>query len=230
VADARQGVHQQSTLFCGRKCLSGRREMNRIGTAGIRDAADLLVTCFSDDELIGAQLEGVSDRESFLRPLFEMQLRVFVKTMDVLSLDDGGDTLFVGFEKAPFSSLKSLCFSLLYNGTLTRSVPKDDLKVFGANSRKIASQFEQDWYKQHVSRNFYYIKIMAIDPSQRGQGKFRRLIEPILEGCRSRGLPVVLETNSATNCAIYEHFEFVREKTFGIQPNSFDIYCYVKAS
>lgn len=204
--------------------------MNQIETAGIPDAANLLVKCFTDDELIGAQLEGVSDKEAFLKPLFEMQLRVFVKTMDILSLDNGGDTLLVGYEQARFSSLKSLYYSLMYNGVLTRSVLKDDLKVFGTNSRKIASQFKQDWYKQYVSKNFYYIKIMAIEPSQRGQGKFRRLIEPTLESCKSRDLPVVLETNSAANCAIYEHFGFVCKETFDIQPNSVDVYCYVKSS
>ena len=204
--------------------------MKRIETAGIPGAASLLAACFNDDELIAAQLEGVSDKESFLKPLFEMQLRVFVKTMDVLSLDDGVDTLFVGYEQARFSSLKSLYYSLMYNGALTRSVLKDDLKVFGTNSRKIASQFKQDWYKRYVSKNFYYIKVMAIEPSQRGQGKFRRLIEPALESCRSRNLPVVLETNSAANRAIYEHFGFLCKETFDIQPNGFAVYCYVKSS
>ena len=204
--------------------------MNRIEMAGISAAVKLLATCFTDDELIGAQLEGVSDKESFLKSVLEMQLRVFVKTMDVLSLDDGGDTLFVGYEQARFSSLKSLYYSLIYSGTLTRGVPKDDVKVFGSNGRKIASQFKQDWYKKYVSKNFYYIKITAVGPSQRGQGNFRRLIEPTLASCGSRSLPVILETNSTANRAIYEHFGFVCKETFSIQPNGFDIYCYVRAS
>lgn len=204
--------------------------MNRIETAGIPGAASLLAACFNDDELISAQLEGVSDKESFLKSLFEMQLRVFVKTMDVLSLDDGEDTLFVGYEQARFSTLKSLYYSLMYNGALTRRVSKDDLRAFGTNSRKIASQFKQDWYRKFVSRNFYYIKIMAIKPSQRGQGKFRRLIEPALESCRSRNLPVILETNSTANRAIYEHFGFLCKETFDIQPNGFAVYGYIRTS
>jgi hypothetical protein len=202
--------------------------MPRLRTTDIPNAAGLLVRCFSDDALIAAQLEGVSDKETFLEALFRMQLEMFVETMHVFSLDDGGQTLFVGYEKQSQCSLGTLYYGLKHGGTLSRSVPKGDLKRFGANSRRIASQFKQDWHKQFVARNFYYIKIMAIDPSQRGHGRFRLMIDPVLKSCQARNLPVVLETNTVANCAIYEHFGFVRKKTFHIRPNGFDVFCYVK--
>lgn len=54
----------------------------------------------------------------------------------------------------------------------------------------------------------WYLFMLAVDASARGQGMVRRLLTPVLEVADATGVPVRLETNSARNVPLYEHFGF----------------------
>lgn len=54
----------------------------------------------------------------------------------------------------------------------------------------------------------WYLFMLAVDQSARGEGVVRRLLTPVLELADDTGTPVRLETNTARNVPIYEHFGF----------------------
>lgn len=56
--------------------------------------------------------------------------------------------------------------------------------------------------------DFWYLFILAVDESARGQGVVRQLLQPVLDESDKTGVPIRLETNRAENVPIYEHFGF----------------------
>lgn len=56
--------------------------------------------------------------------------------------------------------------------------------------------------------SYWYLFILAVDESARGQGIMRKLLQPVLDESDRTGVPIRLETNRAKNVTIYEHFGF----------------------
>lgn len=56
--------------------------------------------------------------------------------------------------------------------------------------------------------NYWYLFMLAVDEAARGQGVVRKLLQPVLDESDRTGIPIRLETNSARNVPIYEHFGF----------------------
>jgi hypothetical protein len=192
-------------------------------------AASLLLTrCFIDDEMLNAQLTGIEDKELVMERLLEMQLHVFQKIMDIETLDNGSKTLMVGYEKNKYSKLKEIYYGLMNYGILSKAITAQEMKTLNANTKRIAQDVRLDWAKEYIKGNYYYIKIMAIDKAERGKGNFRLLIEPVINKYLKQKIPIVLETNTESNKAIYEHFGFSEKKTIPLRSFGFNIYCYAR--
>ena len=65
------------------------------------------------------------------------------------------------------------------------------------------------WRKQKCGKsNYYYIQLIAIERTMKGNGVLRRLIDPVLECCEQQKIPVLLDTHDKDNVPIYQHFGF----------------------
>jgi GNAT superfamily N-acetyltransferase len=61
---------------------------------------------------------------------------------------------------------------------------------------------------------YLYLGMVGIHPDARGTGILKQLIEPQINKAQARGIPVVLETTSERNIAIYEHYGFQVMQTY----------------
>jgi hypothetical protein len=61
--------------------------------------ARLLTNCFINDPLVIMETKGIDNKKLFLENLFIIQLPIFEKTIDVLSLDDNYNSVVIGYEK-----------------------------------------------------------------------------------------------------------------------------------
>lgn len=63
--------------------------------------------------------------------------------------------------------------------------------------------------RQHPSdKNYLYLWFLAVRPSHQGQGLARQLLDPMLAMARQQGKPVLLETSTPPNIALYRHKGF----------------------
>jgi len=67
----------------------------------------------------------------------------------------------------------------------------------------------------YLTSSYWYLSPIAVDPEHQGKGFASMLLRPMLRRFDIEQLPCLLETQSATNVAIYRHFgfEIVREMT-----------------
>ncbi|BDD05724.1 GNAT family N-acetyltransferase [Aureibacter tunicatorum] len=86
------------------------------------------------------------------------------------------------------------------------------------NKTNTAKQFPKN-------QAFYYLYSIAVSPEAQGRGLASRLMNPMLEECAVRNLPVFLETGNAMNVEIYKKKGFVL--TERIDQGSLSVY-YMK--
>ena len=85
------------------------------------------------------------------------------------------------------------------------------VKMFQSKSRKkclhLLSHID-DLHKRIMTRPHWYLWVLGVDPSARGQGIGGRLLEPVLSRADADGAPCYLETQSEWNVAFYERRGF----------------------
>ncbi len=190
--------------------------------------ARLLSECFWEDQLIAKQIKGIENPEEFLEKLFLLQMPVLHKTCEMNSLDDSMNSVIVGYEKKKYKPAKVLILSILGQFKLSHSTKGSDLKLYAQNCEEALKSVDLKWQKEFVRGNYYHIKIIAIAKNSRGKGDFRALIMPIINACREKAIPVVLETNTADNIPIYQHFGFELVKTIAQKDTDFCQYCFIR--
>lgn len=190
--------------------------------------AKLLTECFINDELIIEQIKGIQDVESYLEKLFSIQLPIFIETMDVFSLDESLTSILIGYEKNKYKSIKMIILNLISSLKSLQVIPKDDLKLYSKNVKDVSKCIDLKWQNEFVKSNYYYIKVVAISKSNRGKGIFRLLLQPIIDNCKEKNIPIILESNTASNIDIYEHFGFNLVKTIKKEGSNITQYCFIK--
>lgn len=76
-----------------------------------------------------------------------------------------------------------------------------------------------DMMARHVDEDTWYVANLAVEPSYQRTGLGRRMLDPFLGYFDEIGSTVYLETHSATNVPLYEHFGFEVVET-GKLPNT----------
>ncbi|MCC5935236.1 MAG: GNAT family N-acetyltransferase [Candidatus Cyclonatronum sp.] len=196
----------------------------------IQTAARVLAGSFAGDPGTAGTLEGLPSEKKtkLLNRHAVLHIRYAAKQGLLHLLDDDPRAFMIGGE----SSAESLYAEL----KLKLKIVLISLPVLGfrdffrliQNTRKLAAANDLSWYKGLVPKRHYRLKIIAVDPSLRGTGAFRRLITPALEHADKHGLPVVLETHNPANVGLYEHFGFELVKTLGSPGLALEQFCMVR--
>jgi ribosomal protein S18 acetylase RimI-like enzyme len=84
------------------------------------------------------------------------------------------------------------------------------LFAFGSKDISRIQNLEKYTVKQHhtVAQQFYHLVILGVNPVSQGQGLGKALLLEGIEKAHSQNLPVLLETSTEKNVAIYTHFGF----------------------
>ncbi len=202
--------------------------MIRVEKEHYHSIARLLTECFLEDQLVVKQIKGIENSEEFLEKLFLSQMAVLHKTCEMNSLDDSMNSVIVGYEKKKYKPIQVLLLSILCQFKLSHSMKGSDLKLYAQNCKEALKCVNLKWHREFVKGNYYYIKIIAIAKNSRGKGSFRALIMPIINYCKEKTIPIVLETNTAENVPIYQHFGFELIKTIPEKGTDFCQYCFIK--
>lgn len=202
--------------------------MIKINENQIEPIAKLLAECFVDDPLVIMETKGIDNIKVFLEKLFIIQLPVFIKTMDVSSLDDTLNSVIIGYEKNNYNIFRIIILNLLASLKTSHILEKKDLRTYSSNVKIVSKVINLKWQNEFIKGNYYHINILAIRDKERGKGVFRKLITPTLNYCNENNIPIVLESNAPRNIPIYEHFGFKLVKT--IEKDGIDLkqYCFIK--
>lgn len=190
--------------------------------------ASLLTNCFINDPLVIMETKGIDNKKLFLENLFMIQLPIFEKTIEVLSLDDKLNSVVIGYEKRKYKNFRTLALNLMASPRLIRTLGKKDFNTYSSNIKSALKIIDLKWQKEFIKGNYYYIKAIAIANEDRGRGIFRKLITPTLSYCNENNLPLILEANNPSNIPIYEHFGFNLVKTIEKEGIDLKQYCLIK--
>lgn len=109
-----------------------------------------------------------------------------------------------------------------YNFSLYRSLRCGILSLIkmggkeGADIGKRFNEFDQFTlikHKELIKEPHQYLMLIAVDPEKQGQGYGSKMLSPLLELARERGLPCYTETHGEKNLAMYQRcgFQLVSE-------------------
>jgi hypothetical protein len=202
--------------------------MKTITKENYRAITKLLTGCFLEDELVVKQTKGIVNTESFLEKLFFLQMTILHKTCEIKTLDDSMNSVIIGYEKKKYKPILVLFLSILCQFKLSLVIKSSDLKLFIKNCKETLQCVNLNWTKDYVEDNYYCIKIIAIEKNSRGKGIFRALIMPVIDYCKEKHIPIILETNTAENVPIYQHFGFEMIKMIPDKGSNFCQYCFIK--
>lgn len=202
--------------------------MIKIEKEHYNSTAKLLAECFLEDQLVEKQTKGIANPEIFLEKLFLLQLPVLQKAYEMNSLDDNLSSVIVGYEKKKYNPFRVIWLSILCQFKLLHTISAGDRKLYAENGRAALKNVDLKWYSEFVKGNYYYIKIIAIAKDSRKRGIFRQLMMPIISYCDEKSIPIILETNTAENVPVYQHFGFELVKTIPEEKTDFCQYCFIK--
>jgi len=190
--------------------------------------AKLLAVCFIDDPLTRLQTKNINNQEDFLTKLFREQLGVYSKTRDVYLLDETCKSLIIGYERKNLKMSREIQLSIQASSRLKKQIDKSVFKVYANNLKNATKVIDLNWYKPFNIKDFYHINIIAIDKTDRGKGKFRALLTPIVNYCERNNLPIILETANPNNVPLFEHYGFKLVKTTENNQLGINQYNFVK--
>lgn len=170
-----------------------------------RDAAvDVLTRSFMDDPIYLCVFPDPVERRRSLRALWDALVR-YCQRYGVIHTT--GELEGVVCWLPPGNTRMTFLRHLRTGFVFIRAV-----KVFQSKSRKkclhLLSRID-DLHKRIMTRPHWYLWVLGVDPSARGQGVGGRLLEPVLSRADADGVPCYLETQSEWNVAFYERRGFV---------------------
>ncbi|MGI5824150.1 MAG: GNAT family N-acetyltransferase [Bacillota bacterium] len=168
----------------------------------------LLTEGFWEDPGVCAQMGEIPNGKELFAEQCRFEVEIFERN-GLLRGYGNGDGMLIGFstenlEERPF--VKDLQDS---SKQLLPDVDPDVMQAIEKNGRKVLAISDPEWQKKFVGdAAVYVIQLIVVRNEVRGTGIFRKLLEPVLEECSRRNLPVVLQTHNPKNIKKYEHFGF----------------------
>ncbi len=168
--------------------------------------AAMLAECFGEEAGTRAQMQGLAGTDTLLLRQCGGMLRAYDRIGGVTAWGDHeGVALGCFWDQA--AQLGQYLQEEL--ATLAQGIPQETLEAVQRNSAEITEAARPDWYITALGReDVYVLQAIAVRRDRRGTGIFRKLLTPILEAARQRGVPVVLQTFEAENVPKYEHLGF----------------------
>ena len=168
--------------------------------------AAMLAECFGEEAGTRAQMQGLAGTDTLLLRQCGGMLRAFDRIGGATAWGDC-EGLALGCFWDDAARLNQCLQEELT--ALAQDIPPETLEAVQRNSAEITKAARPDWYLSALGTEAVYIlQALAVRRDCRGTGIFRKLLTPILEAARQRGVPVVLQTFEAENVPKYEHLGF----------------------
>ena len=181
--------------------LGERVKNHAIGMAGrpdTREVADVLARAFHDDPEFSWMLPVEDTRNRRLR-------RYFVTELRHESLRHGG--VEVARDNGRIAGVAVWFPPGTWSGTQVGALP-GYLRAFGRRLG-VCSRFMSVAVHAHPNEQpHWYLAIIGVDPSRKGQGVGAALLRSRLERCDKEGTAAYLESSNPENVPLYEHFGF----------------------
>ncbi len=170
--------------------------------------AKVIADSFSEYPLIRAVIGEVHNLEEVMYQTSLLNLTEFIKHGDAHLLDGTPQGIVLGYHSKSVRPITRTVQTIRLFLLLRRLLSKEDFRTMWDNLKLYDKVMDLKWPYRHIKGDFYYVKVVAIDPAIRGSGAFRKLMSPVLDGCDDRGLPIVLESHDERVAAIYSHYGF----------------------
>ena len=168
------------------------------GRADAREAADVLARAFHDDPEFSWMLPVEDTRNRRLRRYFVTELRHG-------SLRHGG--VEVARDGERIAGVAVWFPPGTWSGTQVGALP-GYLRAFGRRLG-VCSRYASVAVRAHPREQpHWYLAIIGVDPSRKGQGVGAALPRSRLERCDKQGMAAYLESSNPQNVPLYEHFGF----------------------
>jgi GNAT superfamily N-acetyltransferase len=187
--------------------------VRRLKQRDVENLVALYRRAFWDDPAIEFILPDERTRGRILDAYMRMMIRVgFAEGLaQTIDGEDGlrCGSVWIAPGKAPVGIVSMVRAGFLQLIAGTRNVAS--LRKFFALSAKI-----EEMHKRDVSKEHWYLAVLAVDPPQQGKGFGGLVLGPELEEADTRGLPCYVETSKPRNVTFYEKQGFVVNKEIAI--------------
>lgn len=134
------------------------------------------------------------------------ELSYFFRYGDVLVNGSGLASAAAGIPQRHLSLWKRLPFAV-QGGRALRELSKPERSLLKANSKVIQEVHSGSWFRKYCKDPYCFMQF-AVGKEMRGTGLAREMLEALFLHVRKQHRCMVLETFTASNVPIYEHFGF----------------------
>lgn len=177
-------------------------ELVRLGSRDARRAGEMMARAFDGDELYAALFPEPESRRAVLAPLMAFRVRYGVLYGEVYATSPALEGV-AGWVRGDKSFM-----------TPWRSFRAGGIRLYSKIGREAVRRLEAveryviALHRRHAPTMHWHLSPVAVEPSRQGEGLARGLLTAMLARLDREGLPYFLETQSATNVAIYERYGF----------------------
>lgn len=176
----------------------------------IKSASKVISKAFYNDPLMVYLFPDPGSRKNKLSLMMELLLRVGIKygIVHLSSQKLEGVSIWL-----PSNNVKITTWMGLLNGGISYF-----FKVGRKTVKKQNSLYSYTFstHKRLVPSQYWYLSIIAVNPSYQGKGISRMLLNSMFEQIDKQNLPCFLDTNNEKNIPIYKHFGFKILKEYEI--------------
>ena len=177
-------------------------DLIRLSEKHIKPASLVLSRAFQNDPIIRWQIPEATKRLAKAHHIFEIKLRIGIKYGEVYGTSENLEAIAIW--RAPknvnFPYWKYLTkggFRLLFKFGLRNAKKMTFVKAVNDSMRNI-----------YMKIPYWYLTLIAVDPSHQGKGYANKLIKPMLRRIDNENLPIYLETTLERNLSFFEYFDF----------------------
>lgn len=187
--------------------------MRRITEEELHSLASFMLDQFFDKEEMQILCKGIDAKKakSLAIEITYIELTYMFKKGDIFIYDDNITAAIVGIDSKKIITLSRLLTSLKAS-KLLKKLSKEELALFTENSKVISEVHSMKWYKEYSKRPYYFAQF-GIGKEKRGQGIAREMLEFMFQYVKQKNNMIVLETLTAENVPMYEHFGFELKQT-----------------
>lgn len=184
----------------------------------------LLADRFANDPIIRYQLEGIRKPRSLLYWFFRSQLEAYDE-LGAVDYIEGAKGCFAYYDTDEISEGTVQDALVRKSSLLIDHLSQEDKKILINKTLQITQVCRPKWYRRYWKGEVCSTEFVAIDPSLKGSGAFRKLFVSVVDKYASRGVPVVGQTTNPDNVPLYEHCGFAVIETLQSPGTPFSCYC-----
>ena len=176
------------------------KDLYKLEKTDIEAGAEVLAKSFYDYPMFQYILGDKLNKDNMLIFLkFLLKYSILYGEAYACSSNMEGIIMYADFKKYNMGLIRSIRCGALSFGTFGGDTAKR-FNEFDNLSKKVHNKCIQDLHR--------YIVLIGVDPEKQGSGYGSKLLRPVLEDAKQKGLPVFLETHGEHNVEIYKHYGF----------------------